>query len=450
MGLVLFAVGCASFRPLPPAPQVPASGKPQTLAMIGTGPIDASTRERVTRQLIALGADNMLTTHLAAMQTVSDSPLIVGNRVQLLVDGPSAYQAMFAAIAAAREHVNIEMYIFDEAFHGKQKLSDLLIERVTHGVTINVLYDSVGSSNTPADFLERLKNAGVTLCAFNPLTPTSKTMEFTQRDHRKIVVVDGHRAFAGGINFSSTYSSSSRRRTAKSIDATKDGWRDTHIEVAGPVSAAMQRLFLESWTKQKCTDMPAREYVPASQDAGDTLLRLAAASADSRRNEPYLAALSAINAARHTVDLTMAYFAPDNQLEDAVRDAVQRGVRVRLLLSGLSDFNGIVEAGRAHYTRLLKAGVQIHEEQRVLLHAKTLEVDGIWSTIGSANWDWISFAHNDELNVEVIDKGFAARMRELFESDLARATPITLSEWRKRPLSRKLRERFWVMWERVL
>ena len=151
-----------------------------------------------------------------------------------------------------------------------------------------------------------------------------------------------------------------------------------------------------------------------------------------------------------SIDLTMAYFSPDSQLEDALRDAARRGVKVRLLLPGLSDFGGIVQAGRAHYSRMLKAGIEIYEERRSLLHAKTLEIDGIWSTVGSANWDWLSFARNDEINVVVIDQGFAAEMGALFEDDLTHATPITADEWKKRPVKQKLRERFWVIWERML
>jgi cardiolipin synthase len=146
----------------------------------------------------------------------------------------------------------------------------------------------------------------------------------------------------------------------------------------------------------------------------------------------------------------MAYFAPDKQLEDALRAAARRGVKVRLLLSGLSDFGGIVLAGRAHYARLMAAGVEIHEERRALLHAKTLSVDGIWSTVGSSNWDWLSFARNDEINVVVIDQAFAAEMRALFEDDLMQATPIDPAAWKKRPFSQKVRERFWATWERLL
>jgi cardiolipin synthase len=452
IALLLLMSACASFRPLPAPPEADAQPELSTLSVIGPkGQLDRRAREQLTQRLARFGDDNLLERHLATMQAVSTAPLITGNKVRLLVDGPRAYAAMFAAIAAAKQHINIEMYIFDEAHQGEQALTDLLVERATHGVSINVLYDAVGSGATPPAVFDKLRAAGVQLCAFNPLKPTdNRTGEFVQRDHRKIVVVDAQLAFTGGINFSATYSSGSRGRRTRVVDARKDGWRDTQIQVQGPAAIEMQRLFLQSWTKQQCEGMAVHDYLPKPLEAGGTLLRIDASSVDSRRNETYIAALSAVTFARKSIDLTMAYFSPDSQLEDALRDAARRGVKVRLLLPGLSDFGGIVEAGRAHYHRLLKDGIEIHEERRALLHAKTLTIDGIWSTVGSANWDWLSFARNDEINIVVIDQGFAGEMRALFDDDLAQATPIVAGEWQQRPFRQKMRERFWVIWERML
>jgi cardiolipin synthase len=420
--------------------------------MIGPhGGVDRQIRERVTERLAAIGEDNLLGRHLLAMEAANAAPLIAGNRVQLLVDGPHTYAAMFSAIDAAQDHVNVEMFIFDEARHAGRNLSDLLVDKASRGVAINVLFDDVGSSSTPAAVLDKLRAAGVRLCVFNPVNPTaSRTLRFMQRDHRKTVVVDAHRAFVGGINFSATYSSGSRSRRANAANALTEGWRDTQIELEGPVALQVQRLFLQSWAKQKCAPPRSANYLPPPRDAGDTLLRLNASSIDSRRNETYAAALSAVTFAKRSVDLTMGYFAPDDQLEDALKGAARRGVRVRLLLPGISDFNGILHAGRAHYSQLLASGVLIFEERQILLHAKTLEIDGIWSTVGSANWDWLSFASNDELNVIVIDTAFAQQMQAVFEEDLARATPIIASAWARRPVQQRLLQRFWVTWERFL
>jgi cardiolipin synthase len=196
--------------------------------------------------------------------------------------------------------------------------------------------------------------------------------------------------------------------------------------------------------------MAPLDYLPAPVEAGSTLLRIDASSVDSRRNETYLAALSAVTFATKSIDLTMAYFSPDRQLEKALRAAARRGVKVRLLLPGLTDFGGMVHAARAHYGRLMKDGVEIYEERRSLLHAKTLSIDSIWSTVGSANWDWLSFARNDEINVLVIDQGFAGEMAVVFDEDLVEATAINAKEWKKRPFKQKLREQFWVFWERLL
>jgi cardiolipin synthase len=427
-----------------------ATASAAPLSMVGPdGRIDPHTRARVSARLMELGEDNLLAQTLLAMEAAGGGPLIAANRARLLVDGPSTYEAMFAAIAAARESVNIEMFIFDEAQHEGKKLSDLLAEVAGKGVAVNVLYDGLGSSDTPDAVLEKLRAAGVRVCEFNPINPSaSRTAKFVQRDHRKIVVVDGRLGFAGGINFSSAYKSGSRGD--KKSDPVAEGWRDTQVEVEGPVSLELQRLFLESWEKQKCSARQPVNYLPAAREAGKTLMRVDATSTDSKRNETYVSALSALTFAQKSIDLTMAYFAPDDQVEDALLDAAGRDVRVRLLLAGLTDFGGIMHAGRAHYTKLLKGGVQIFEQQKVLLHAKTLEVDGIWSTVGSANWDWRSFASNDELNIVIIDEGFAQQMRTMFEADLAAATPITLDQWKKRPMKDRLLQGFWVMWERFL
>jgi cardiolipin synthase len=432
-----------------------ATAHDQPLSMIGPdGRIDRRTRKLISQRLMELGEDNLLAQHLVVMEMADSAPLITGNRVALLVDGPRTYAAMFAAIAAARDSVNIEMFIFDEAQHAGRDLSDLLVEVVGRGVAVNILYDGLGSADTPSAMFEKLRAAGVRLCEFNPLNPAdNRTSEYLQRDHRKIVVVDGRSAFAGGINFSSVYSSGSRAmhsRHAKATDAIARGWRDTQVEVQGPVTLELQQLFIASWDKQKCPARDDADYLPEAREAGSTLLRVNATSADSTRNENYISALSVLTFARTSVDLTMAYFSPDKQLTEALVDAARRGVRVRLLLAGLTDFDGIMHAGRAHYTQLLKAGVQIYEERNVLLHAKTLEVDGIWSTVGSANWDWLSFANNDELNIVIIDAGFAEQMQVQFASDLTTASPIVLSEWKKRPWRDRALQRFWVMWERLM
>lgn len=449
--MVLGMAGCANLAPLPPLP--PASDAP--LAVVGPGgaPVPAADRARVEAAVAAQDTDGSLRRHLAVVQQVSGTALLAGNRVRLLVDGPAAYGAMFESIGAARAAVDIEMFIFEEAHHGAEDLSALLLKKAREGIAVSVLYDSVGSRGTPREFLQSLADGGVVLCEFNPVSPARmrRKAAFAHRDHRKIVVVDGQVAYAGGINFSGTYSSGSRRRRARAAEAVKDGWRDTNVEVHGAAVAPMRRLFEDNWSAQHCPERraPARPLPEAKAD-GSTLLRLDASSPESTRNETYLAAVSAVQAAKTSVDLTMAYFSPDPEIERALIDAARRGVRVRLLLPGLLDFGGILQAGRAHYSRLMAAGVEIYEERRALLHAKTLVIDDVLSTVGSANWDYLSFALNDELNVVIVDRSFGARMRALFEDDLTHAERIDPQRWAHRPLKQKLQQRFWVTWERLL
>lgn len=449
VGLLLALQGCANLAPLPPLPPPPDA--PLTVVGPAGKPLQAGSRQRIENAIEA--EDDSLRRHLATMEAVSGAPLIAGNSVRLLVDGPAAYGAMFDAIAGARAEVLVEMFIFEEAHHAGQDLSALLLQKARNGVAVSVLYDSVGSRSTPKEFLQGLADGGVVLCEFNPTAPgrLRGKVDFTHRDHRKLVVVDGSVAFTGGINFSGTYSSGSRRRRARAAEAIKDGWRDTNVAVRGAAVAPLRELFGQSWGSQHCAGRrPVPHPLPLPTIAGGTLLRIDASSPGSTRDETYLAAVSALQAARESVDLTMAYFSPDAAIERALIDAAARGVRVRLLLPGLLDFGGILHAGRAHYARLMAAGVEIYEEPRALLHAKTLSIDGVLSTVGSANWDYLSFALNDELNVVVVDRDFGAQMRAVFEDDLARAVRIDPRQWRHRPFRQKLQQRFWLTWERLL
>ena len=308
--------------------------------MIGPdGRVDRRTRERVSLSLMKMGDDNLLAQHLAAMELANSAPLIAGNSVQLLVDGPRTYAAMFSAIAAARERVNIEMFIFGEAQHDGRNLSDLLVEVAGKGIAVNVLYDSLGSGIRRPPYSKSCGRGS------SPVRVQSRKSSgqpnFAIRATRSSQDSRGRRAnrVRRRHQLQFGYSSGSRAtlsRHRKATDAITEGWRDTQVQVQGPVTLEMQRLFLESWDKQKC---PARQdvnYLPEAVSAGSTLLRLNATSTDSLRNETYVSAMSVLTFARKTVDLTMAYFSPDDQVEDALVNAAHRGVRVRLLLAGLT------------------------------------------------------------------------------------------------------------------
>ena len=423
--------------------------------------LSAEQSKVILARLEKEGSSDILSRHLAFMEAVSDVPLTLGNEAHLLVDGPATYQAMFKAIEAARDHINVETYILRGDELG-EKLAQLLIARRTQGVAVNVLYDGVGSMQTPNEFFERLKRGGVALCEFNPVSPIGG-VRLNQRDHRKILVVDGAVAFTGGINFDSVYSNGSssvpglrRKQPAAKPSPGKDQkpedmrWRDTQIEIRGPAVAQFQQLFLDTWSKQRCDRSEARNYFPQLKPQGDKVVRVIGSSSDDQQSLIYLALLSAISRAERSVDLTMAYFVPDVRMLQAVTGAARRGVVVRLIVPGFSDSGLVLSAGHYNYEELLRAGVRIYERHDAMLHAKTAVIDGVWSTVGSANMDMRSFLHNDEVNAEVLGAEFGRQMQATFERDLAQATPIDPQRWAERPVVARLKEwcgqllRYWL------
>ena len=260
-----------------------------------------------------------------------------------------------------------------------------------------------------------------------------------------MLIVDGHTAFLGGINISASYSSSpfakSNRKSAPTPKIAKNlGWRDTHLQVEGPVVAEFQKLFLETWKKQKGAPLAKKNYFPKLEKQGDEMVRALASASDDPHSHIYLTLLSAINNAEQRVYLTNAYFVPDPQLVKSLTGAARRGVDVKLILPSHTDSWAVFHAGRSHYSKLLRAGVKIYERRGAVMHSKTASIDGVWSTIGSTNLDWRSFLHNDELNATILGRDFARQMDVMFAQDLAESEAIDLDRWKRRPLIFRTKE----------
>jgi len=277
---------------------------------------------------------------------------------------------------------------------------------------------------------------------FNPINPLTakKGWEVNQRDHRKLLIVDGQSAFLGGINISSVYSSGSFSHSSKRRPDGSPPWRDTHLRVDGPVVAEFQKLFLGTWEKQKGEALPARNLFPRPASKGGEVVRAIGSSPDEPFSLIYATLISAIGAAETSVNLTNAYFVPDPQLLAALTDAAGRGVDVKLILPSNTDFWLVFHAGRSYYEELLRGGVKIYERRDALLHAKSALVDGVWSTIGSTNLDWRSFLHNDEVNAVFLGQEFGAQMQAMFDADLALSGRITPELWEQRPIGDRLKE----------
>ena len=422
------------------------SGAPQLEG--ARGPLTAARSKEILDGLRAGGKQpDVLERHLALEAAISDSPLVAGNRIALLQDGPSTYRAMFAAIAAARDHINMETYILEDDEVG-QRFAATLIAKQRQGVQVNLIRDSVGTLNTPKEFFKKLADGGITMLEFNPVNPlTAKSgWDVNQRDHRKLLIVDGRTAFLGGINISSVYSGGSFSEGSKDRPAGRLPWRDTDLQIDGPVVAELQKLFIATWEKQKGPPLPKRQYFPKLTRQGDEIVHAIGGSPDEPYSLIYATLISAIDAAETEVLLTNAYFVPDPQLIASLKGAVARGVDVKIVLPASTDSALVFHAGRSYYDELLRGGIKLYERQNALLHAKTALIDGVWATVGSTNLDWRSFLHNDEVNAVVLGKSFGQRMRAAFDDDLAASQQVTLQAWQQRSPVERVKERFGRLW----
>jgi cardiolipin synthase A/B len=323
-------------------------------------------------------------------------------------------------------------------------------------VEVNVMDDSVGAFKTAGAYFDRLRQGGVHVVEFNPINPLAARRHWAinHRDHRKLTVVDGRTAFLGGINISSVYSSgSSSGGSSPAKDHQKPNespWRDTDIQIDGPVVADFQQLFLQTWAKQHGPPLHPLDYFPVVPPQGNEIVRAIGSTPDDPYNAIYLTLIAAITNAQKQVYITNAYFVPDPQLVDALLAAAKRGVDVRLILPSTSDSRSASYAGRSHYTQLLRGGVKIYERRAVLLHAKTAVIDGVWSCVGSSNLDWRSALDNDEITAVILSREFAAKMLAAYALDQAQSDAIELEQWRHRPFRSRLKETFFRLCGRLL
>jgi cardiolipin synthase len=389
------------------------------------------------------GPSDLLSRHVSIVEALSGQPLITGNKVILLSDGPETFTAMSEAIHHAKDHINLETFIIRDDEVGRP-LADLLIRKSREGVRVNVIYDSFGAKRTPKEFFERMKANGLNVLEFNPfgfLEPLS-WRNINNRTHRKILVVDGKVAFTGGINFYRVYSrSSSSVFWGEKDPQLKYYWRDIHVQVEGPAVAEFQKLFLETWRLQSGPEIAGSDYFPRLGEAGDSLVRILASSPDQPISNIYAAYVSAISHAQESIHLTHAYLVLDRGLRKALTDAALRGVSVKIILPGFSDFWMPFHAARSNYSSLLKTGVRLYERQNALLHSKTAVIDGVWSTVGSSNLDVRSFLHDTEVNAIVLGRDFGEKMERMFTYDLSESVEVIPDQWANRPIRDRIKER---------
>jgi cardiolipin synthase len=358
------------------------------------------------------------------LRRIDGAPLLGGNEVEIYVRGEDAFAAMREAVRSARREILLESYIYKDDATGRAFLEDLAAA-AARGVRVKVLADALGSFNTRGTFWREMELLGIESRLFHPLFKKLWYQPF--RDHRKILVVDGRVAFTGGMNIGNEYGSTLGTRVRPGST-----WRDTHLRVIGPTAWEMAVVFAESWIQADGSplDLPTLDAARA-EAPGSRILVLD--SRPKRGQAESAAALAAIvGAARRSVWITNAYFAPGWAGVRILGQAAARGVDVRLLLPGQTDVPIVRHAGHGYFSRLLRRGVRIFEYQTSILHAKSLVADGYVSVVGSTNLDFRSFIFNSECDLLTLCDQTARRMEEVFTADLENAVEIRRSDWKHR------------------
>jgi cardiolipin synthase len=374
-----------------------------------------------------------------SVAVLTGAPLSAGNRVELALDGDGTFPRLWDDLRAARESILIQSY-YGNAGTVARTIRDILVERASAGVRVRVLYDAFGTGRISAADREALRAAGVTVVPFRPLG-LSSLYALQNRSHVRSVVIDSRVAWTGGFGFDDCWLGDGH---------TSGAWRETNVRFEGPAVHQLRAAFAAAWTEATGVMVTSRGMVERHDDAVALAGLLATSPTLGSTSAERFLALS-IAGARKTLYVTNAYFAPDETFVGLLVEAARRGVDVRLLVGGQgTDVRIARRAGRATYATLLAAGVRVYEWIPSTLHAKTMVVDGLWSSIGSMNFDNRSLVLNDEAAFMVLDPEFGRKMDEVFLADLAHAHEIDSRAFAERPWTERVAEWGAMVFQRVL
>jgi cardiolipin synthase len=386
----------------------------------------ARVRPHISLPDIALGEPSFFPTLEAYAQT----PILSGNRVDLLLNGEQIFPAMVTAIRSARQTITYEQYYYEDGPVARE-IAEALAERCRAGVGVNVLLDAFGSLSMPDEYRAVMRDSGCHVETFRPIGPFS-VWRANNRSHRRLLVVDGRIGFTGGSGVSRKWMGNGR---------TEDHWRDTDARVVGPAVEYLQGAFAENWLEATGIVLGGEAYFPRPiARGGGTYAQVVRSSPAGGSFAMYTMFLLAIASARRSIFITNPYFVPDRKMADALLEAVRRGVRVVVLVPGAIDHNLVRQASRRGFGSMLRGGIEIYEYKPALLHAKTMVIDGVWSTVGSTNLDNRSFALNDELNLVIYDPEIGRRMEATFHEDLRHSARVDYRKWSSRGVTDRLLE----------
>lgn len=360
--------------------------------------------------------------------------------IKLLWRGHESFEQIFNAIKNAKKIICLEFYIFRNDETGKA-ISELLKQKAKEGIRVYLLYDHFGSFGTPRSFWKDMKSCGINIKASRPFK-WSKPFHYIHRDHKKLIVIDKKIAFTGGLNIANEYSGLHLRIKGKA-------WRDTGIMVEGDIAKELFNIFKKTWHLWGGEKIPEYEIDIQKSSNMIPVIPIFVSNSKQRRAMRRLLYYS-INHAKKNIYLTTAYFTPSKRMVETLENAVRRGIKVRLLVPGISDVPAASYAGRAFFERLLKAGVEIYTYNGEILHAKSYIFDDCWSIVGSTNLDFQSLRYNDEGNIGILSKEFSESLKNIFEEDIQNSKKIILSEWVNRPFKEKILETFFSLFRKRL
>ncbi|WP_027813237.1 cardiolipin synthase [Burkholderia cenocepacia] len=372
-------------------------------------------------------ADALGQAAVLALTRLGGMPFLGGNSVRTLVNGDATFSAILSAIDDARDYVLVQFFIVRDDALGRM-LRDSLLARAATGVRCCLLYDSIGSFDLPHSYVDALRRGGVEVHPFATNRKFVNRFQLNFRNHRKIVVVDGNRAFVGGHNVGVEYLGAKPRLSP---------WRDTHIEIRGPVVASIQYVFAEDWHWATQKLPPIALPPPAQPGDGMHCLAVPMGPADKQETGS-LFFVESINAARERVWITTPYLVPDEAVVSALKLAVMRGVDVRILIPSRRDHYVVFEASKLYARDLVDAGVKVFRYRPGFLHQKVVLIDRIAAAVGSANLDNRSFRLNFEVMVMTVDRAFAGEVETMLDADFAQAYEVNADEYRQSPAWRRI------------
>jgi cardiolipin synthase len=367
----------------------------------------------------------------------TDAPIMGGNKIDVLLNGEQTFPAMLKAIRGARRSITYAQYLYQDGAIAYE-LAEAFAERCRAGLTVKLLLDSHGGGKIPEDIPQLLTDAGCQLewfrrvRLFQFITPW-ELLNYNYRNHRRILVIDGILGFTGGHGVAEEWTGDGR---------TEGKWRDTDVRVEGPIVQQLQAAFVESWRDTTGHVLGGDLYFPALKPVGKVNAQVVKSSPLGGTYESYMLLLLSITSARKSIHLSNPYFLPDERMQEALLEAVKRGVSVVVLTPGKIDHKLVYWASRRGFEPLLLGGIQIYEYQAALMHAKTMVADAIWAHVGTTNLDNRSFALNEEINLIAYDRAVAGELEKAFADDLKHSKKLTYKDWKARPWREKFLELF--------